>query len=461
LDEPFVLLAKTIPRNTHSLMCYREFMPWHIYSGAASRANFSIAMNREIWGAKYDFFSELISGDTVFFHHAISANRKPAPRGFPKYCTFDEFTGILESVTEVVLTSDSYISDTRIWLDDDYPYRFNFKIISKEKQVILNDSTISESIRSAIHSSLKVRSKPMRPDSSIMQSPLAEPLEKEQRAHSHPKKDEGMENIQINVRSSFVSRNLKLAEDRGHGEAKLYVGPVRIQDEFDTFMLDWHPMNTYDIDHGGLLLYMQEVESEFSRQSKYKAVSKRLFNELLQKVEKFDDMRVDLSKHTDSSRYYIRGRNDAWMLLRDICLPLITTIVIERKEIHDEGFADYRIHVLKANQALKKNPTSGQRIRSKKRRKVKRKRKVSSDPLNSRAISDELKDRIWHRDQGMCQANWRIESYLDKNLGDICGSNENIEFDHIVPFSRGGKTTYRNLQLLCKKHNRMKSDREV
>ena len=80
---------------------------------------------------------------------------------------------------------------------------------------------------------------------------------------------------------------------------------------------------------------------------------------------------------------------------------------------------------------------------------------------NLRVVPQDLKDQVWKRCQGMCQANWRIESVLDKNSGDICGSNENLEFDHIVPFSRGGKTTYRNLQLLCQKHNRMKSDREV
>ncbi|MBT6979756.1 MAG: HNH endonuclease [Flavobacteriales bacterium] len=266
--------------------------------------------------------------------------------------------------------------------------------------------------------------------------------------------------IQMNVPSSFVNQNLKLAEDRGHGEAKLYVGPVRRQDEFDKFMLDWHPMNTYEIDHIDLLLYMQEVEPEYSRQGKYKSVSKRLFNELFQKVEQCSDLRVALSKHTDSSRYYIRGQNSAWALLREICIPLMTTIAIERKEVLD-GFADYKIRVSIAKQVQTKNPTSGQRIGTKKRRKVKRKQKDLVPPLDSRTISSELKDKIWRRDQGMCQANWRIDSSLDKNLGDICGSNENIEFDHIVPFSRGGKTTYRNLQLLCRRHNRMKGVSEI
>lgn len=71
-------------------------------------------------------------------------------------------------------------------------------------------------------------------------------------------------------------------------------------------------------------------------------------------------------------------------------------------------------------------------------------------------IPDRLKTKIWQRDKGMCQANWQIDSSLDKNSGEICGDREKLEFDHIIPVARGGKSTYRNLQLLCEKHNRMK-----
>ena len=39
-----------------------------------------------------------------------------------------------------------------------------------------------------------------------------------------------------------------------------------------------------------------------------------------------------------------------------------------------------------------------------------------------------------------------------------CGSNENLEFDHIIPVSKGGANTYRNIQLLCEVCNREKSD---
>jgi len=61
----------------------------------------------------------------------------------------------------------------------------------------------------------------------------------------------------------------------------------------------------------------------------------------------------------------------------------------------------------------------------------------------SRHISQDVKDMVWRRDQGRC-----VE----------CGSQDRLEFDHIIPFSRGGANTYRNVQLLCESCNRAKSD---
>ena len=70
----------------------------------------------------------------------------------------------------------------------------------------------------------------------------------------------------------------------------------------------------------------------------------------------------------------------------------------------------------------------------------------SVEPLpktkRSRHISQNVKDKVWNRDGGKC-----VE----------CGSNEDIEFDHIIPHSKGGANTYRNIQLLCEPCNRTKS----
>lgn len=56
-------------------------------------------------------------------------------------------------------------------------------------------------------------------------------------------------------------------------------------------------------------------------------------------------------------------------------------------------------------------------------------------------ISKLVQREVWRRDQGRC-----VE----------CGNRENIEFDHIIPVSKGGANTTRNIQLLCQECNRKK-----
>jgi Holliday junction resolvasome RuvABC ATP-dependent DNA helicase subunit len=59
------------------------------------------------------------------------------------------------------------------------------------------------------------------------------------------------------------------------------------------------------------------------------------------------------------------------------------------------------------------------------------------------SISAKVRRVVWRRDQGKCAK---------------CSSRKNLEYDHIIPVSKGGSNTERNIELLCESCNRSKSD---
>ena len=67
---------------------------------------------------------------------------------------------------------------------------------------------------------------------------------------------------------------------------------------------------------------------------------------------------------------------------------------------------------------------------------------LSEEPvLRREPIPLEVQRAVWERDGGRCVQ---------------CGSTFNMQYDHIIPFSRGGAATVENLQILCGKCNRAK-----
>ncbi len=78
-------------------------------------------------------------------------------------------------------------------------------------------------------------------------------------------------------------------------------------------------------------------------------------------------------------------------------------------------------------------------------------RKKSENDLkdleHNRMIPSAVKLEVWKRDKGKCK---------------MCGSTDNLHFDHILPFAKGGTSLIaENIQLLCARHNLQKSDNIV
>jgi len=62
----------------------------------------------------------------------------------------------------------------------------------------------------------------------------------------------------------------------------------------------------------------------------------------------------------------------------------------------------------------------------------------------SRQIPQDVKIAVAVRDGNQCRQ---------------CGSTENLEYDHVIPYSRGGTSSVHNVQLLCFRCNRSKGVR--
>jgi len=69
----------------------------------------------------------------------------------------------------------------------------------------------------------------------------------------------------------------------------------------------------------------------------------------------------------------------------------------------------------------------------------------AEDLGRTRVIPSAVKQEVWLRDGGICTA---------------CGASDELHFDHVIPFAKGGSSLIAgNVQLLCARHNLQKRDK--
>lgn len=147
------------------------------------------------------------------------------------------------------------------------------------------------------------------------------------------------------------------------------------------------------------------------------------------------------SYQSSISDYSIKERhfNDTYLPVYNIYIDKYIKIYLNELDLNEEIREELLYEENKRNEKLNRKLLKEQlRAKMYQQGELTEEEYVRREP-----IPQDIQDRVWNRDGGKCVK---------------CGSRERIEFDHIIPFSKGGTNTYRNLQILCEKCNRSKSN---
>jgi 5-methylcytosine-specific restriction endonuclease McrA len=79
------------------------------------------------------------------------------------------------------------------------------------------------------------------------------------------------------------------------------------------------------------------------------------------------------------------------------------------------------------------------------------KRALAQIPRHSRTVPAPVRRAVWVRDEGRCT--------FTSDVGRRCDARRGLEYDHVVPFARGGESTVEGLRLRCRAHNQFEAER--
>ena len=82
---------------------------------------------------------------------------------------------------------------------------------------------------------------------------------------------------------------------------------------------------------------------------------------------------------------------------------------------------------------------------------ARRPRAVERVETEGRHVAAHVRRVVWDRDEGRC-------TFVGAD-GHRCAARRFLEFDHIDPVARGGKTTADNMRLRCRAHNQYEAER--
>lgn len=134
-----------------------------------------------------------------------------------------------------------------------------------------------------------------------------------------------------------------------------------------------------------------------------------------------------------------------WMFAGSLFVIMIgMAFVTEGSEADDRSAVDARERIEGAHRKAE----YARKVFDRRIAEVKGERQPSPYSLSfSRAIPQAVKIAVAIRDEGTCV---------------VCGSDEDLQYDHIIPFSRGGESgDPDNIQLLCGSCNRAKGNRWI